>query len=430
MSWFSRLLGRPTHDDYYDQPGDFVLPAATSSEPRYEGDLPAFRPSQGRVFVHGEHADVDQVRTSIREAFRPSQPVSDRTMFAGRRELLRDLIVAIEDQRLHFVLYGDRGIGKTSILRVLSGLAEDAGYIVCNISGSESLTFSDFARRVAQRIPLLLHSDFEPGSPEIEQGLHLSDVLPEGPIDVSSFGEQLAKLSDAQLIIMLDEFDRVEARTFRASIAELIKNLSDHAAPTQLLIAGVASDLSELIAQIPSIRRNVLGVMVPNMTDAEVGEILDKAEQRSALTFSEDARNLIELASVGLPYLVGLVAQHAAFIATARGELEVSKRDVREAIVKARGELAGRIAARTLFAIEEAARQDQLMDLGKVAFSAMRGGGLFPQEMLTEKLRAFNASTSEDATLLVPLEDDPIHRWQFADDGAATYLWLSALGAE
>ena len=68
MSWFSRLLGRPQRDDIYDQPNDFALPAAPGAEPRYEGDLPAFRPSQGRVFVHGAHVDVDHVRASIREA--------------------------------------------------------------------------------------------------------------------------------------------------------------------------------------------------------------------------------------------------------------------------------------------------------------------------------------------------------------------------
>lgn len=432
MSWFSRLLGRSQANDVPEQDHGFALPAtspAPADAPQAQPDLPAFRPSSGRLMLRGG-MDADDARASIRAAFSPSQPVNNRAMFAGRRALLRDLIVAVEDQRLHFVLYGDRGIGKTSILRILTGLAADAGYLVASISGSESLTFADFARRVAARIPLLYHADYAPGSPEIEEGKTLADTLPQGAIDVSAFGEQLAKLENAQLLVILDEFDRVEARAFRAAIAELIKTLSDNAAPAQLVIAGVASDLSALIAQIPSIRRNVLGVMVPNMSDAEVREMLDRAEHASALRFMPQARELITIASAGLPYLVGLVAQHAGFITTARGALDVTESDVREAIARARGELSGRIAKRTLFAIERVAESGHIMDLGKVAFAAMRGGGLFAREVLSPELERVPEAFGGDAPLLVPAAGDPQQRWQFSDDGSASYVWFTALTAE
>ena len=426
MNWFSKLMGRG-EPEYDAGPGTMVFDDPHSSTNRNATDLPSFRQSAGRDTRRYGRLGSPDVRALIRDAFTPSQPVNERAMFAGRRELLESLIVAIEDQRLHFVLYGDRGIGKTSILHVLSDLATEADYLVCYISCGDRINFNDLARRVAQRIPLLYHRDYAPGSIEIEQGQHLSDILPQDEIDVSTFGEMLGKLSNTRALILLDEFDRVEGEDFRRSIAELIKTLSDRSAPAQVVIAGVAPDLSELIAQIPSIRRNVLGVFVPNMTDDEVGEMLAIAERRAGITFAPDARELIGLASLGLPYLVGLVAQHAALLATGRGEMKVNKSDVREAIRKSRTELSGRISARTLHAIARASHDDQLLEYGKLTHAALHSGGVLPEEIIPEALRTATAGPGNPEPLLSPIEGDPLGRWHFTDDGASIYIWLSAL---
>ena len=420
MNWFTKIFGGEAP---YEYGGDEMMagPGAGPADRRSAG-LPGFRQRAGAFVIRGQQTpNAADARTLIREAFTPSQPVSRRERFAGRRQLLQDLIVALEDQRLHFVLYGDRGIGKTSILRVLSKQAEDAGYLICYVSCSETLTFADLARRIAQRIPLLHHADYEPGSPEIEKGMHLSDILPTGTIDVPTMSDALGRLSDTRILIMLDEFDRVATDEFRRSIAELIKNLSDSAAPAQLVIAGVASDLSELVAQIPSIRRNVLGVLVPNMTDEEVGEMLETAERTTGLDFTAPARELVTLASLGLPYLVGLISQHAGFIATERDQIKVEKADVRAAIARARADLSARLSARTLYTVERCIADGELVTYGKLAHAALRHGGAIPAAALPE------GAATKQGTLIEPIEDDPLERWRFVDDGASTLLWLSAL---
>lgn len=427
MSWWSRLTGGRPVDTIDDEPLSFEAPDRRAA-PR-DRRLPRFRQASSLTLDLGR-SDTERARLLVRDAFTPSQPVNDHTMFAGRRALLEELIVAIEDQRLHFVLYGDRGIGKTSILRVLTKLAEEAGYLVCYMSCGDSATFSEFARRIASRIPLLYHSGFAPGSQEIEQGRTLADIMPEGEIDVPLFAESLTRIDKTRVLMMMDEFDRVESPAFRRDIAAMIKILSDGAAHAQIIIAGVAPDLSELIAQIPSIRRNILGVMVPNMTDEEVSEMIDLAEGRSGLDYQDGARELIGLAALGLPYLVGLVAQHAALIATDRGSLTVSKDDVRAAIRKARGELSGRIGARTLHAISAATREDQLIELGKLAHAALRGGGVLPPELVPAGFREGATDDAKAFRLLEPIEDDPLQRWHFIDDGASILIWLSALSSD
>lgn len=426
MNWLTKLLGRDTaQPDYRDD--HMTLEVSRQPDRVQDESLPSFRNLAGRIGRGSQGSNAQDARALIRDAFTPSQPVNDRAMFSGRRELLEDLIVAIEDQRLHFVLFGDRGIGKTSILHVLSELATDADYLVCYISCGERMSFGDFARRIAQRIPLLYHGDYAPGAAEIERGGHLSDLLPQGEIDVSTFGEMLGRLSDTRILMLLDEFDRVESEDFRRSIAEFIKNLSDNAAPAQIVIAGVASDLPELVAQIPSIRRNVLGVLVPNMDDEEVAGMLEIAERRTGLTFTPEARELISLATLGLPYLVGLIAQHAAILATKRDSLDVLKSDVREAIEKARSELSGRIAARTLYAISDASNREELIELGKLAHAALRNGGVMPEELIPASLKREQDGAHHFDAVIEPIPGDPLGRWHFIDDGASVFIWLSAL---
>src|SRR3569832_199972 len=77
---------------------------APKSEP-----FPRFR-ANANDHVNPQAIDAQaRARMKLLEAFTPSQPVGDRKRFAGRTEILTHLIRAIEEQRLHTVLYGSRG---------------------------------------------------------------------------------------------------------------------------------------------------------------------------------------------------------------------------------------------------------------------------------------------------------------------------------
>ena len=119
------------------------------------------------------------MRAKLRLAFTPSQPVNDRRMFAGREDVLRTMIRAIEDQRLHAVLYGERGIGKTSLLHMLTEAAHEARYIVVYSSCGANTTFDEIFRAAAADIPLLFHSGFAPTTSEAERGSTLADLAQE-----------------------------------------------------------------------------------------------------------------------------------------------------------------------------------------------------------------------------------------------------------
>jgi archaellum biogenesis ATPase FlaH len=253
-------------------------------------------------------------------------------MFAGRRDILENLIRAVEDQRSHVVIYGDRGAGKTSLLRMLSRSATEAKYIVAYFSCGATSDFSETFRAVAQEIPLLYHSGISPISLNTDVGTSLSDLLGPGKLTPRLFGDAAAKLVGTRVLVVLDEFDRAESPEFRRDVAELIKTLSDVSARLQLIIAGVAGDLVDLMEHIPSIRRSVSAVRVPAMLDPEVSALIENGSLMSGVKFDAAAVELVVSAARGSPYLTNLLCHVAGMLALDAGRLRVELDDVSRAL--------------------------------------------------------------------------------------------------
>ncbi|MEO8723323.1 MAG: AAA family ATPase [Sphingobium sp.] len=375
----------------------------------------------------------DSIRLRLREAFTPSQPVSDTRKFAGRKELLRTLIRSIEDQQLHVVLYGDRGIGKTSLLHVLEELSRKARYIVRYTSCGEGSDFSDVFRAIASDIPLLFHADYDPTADAIEQGGTLSKLLPTGMLSVSQVSEMFSKVSGTRILIILDEFDRTDFEKFRRPVAELIKNLSDRSIRVQLVIAGVASNLTELIAHIPSIRRNIIGLPLPIMEKNEVRELIKIGEAVSGLKFAAEALEDITMVASGSPYLASLLGQHAGLIAAERGATEVAAQDVSLAVDRTLYEVKLRVSPQSLFFIESLTALHADEHMGELAHAALVHSGRIAQEDVAAAFKTAAPAGSEARRaiehLIEPIPNDPTGAYHFMEEGAGLYLWMS-LAAE
>jgi Cdc6-like AAA superfamily ATPase len=395
------------------------------------GSLPRFQESASDV---GRSSSTIPTRLKMRTAFTPSRPVTEPSMFAGRRVVLRSLIRAIEDQRLHVVIYGDRGIGKTSTVHVLSHLAREARYLVRYTSCSENSDFSEIFRAIANDIPLIYHTDTDPTSTSAETDGVLADLLPPGPVSVSQMAELMAKLTGIRVLIILDEFDRSESVKFRRSISELIKSLSDRSTRVQLVIAGVAANLTELIQHIPSIRRNIIGLPMPNMEADEVDELVRIGAATCDLAYNPETRNEISSLANGSPYLASLLSQHAGVAALDRGGTSVEPQDVSVAVSQALEEVEGRISPSMRHLIRNVIGRQQRIHLMEMATEALNHIGYIRRD-------GHGGIASYDRTLVFkqlsgpggviePIPDDPDGAYRFVEDGVALYLWLIAATAK
>lgn len=278
--------------------------------------------------------DLSRRRLALRDALGASQPVIARETFAGRRDAMSALINAVEEQRVHVVVYGERGIGKTSLAHVFAETAREARYHVIYASCGTAANFPDMFRSVLSRIPKIYHASVLPNSPEGERAGTFEPMLPSGLFGARELADVLSGVVGTRVLVILDEYDRVVDVNFRREVAELIKNLSDRAARVQLVITGVALNLDELIGYAPSIRRNIAGLPMAPMSSAEVRELLRMGEEAAEIRFGKDSLALITRMAGGSPYLVRLLGHQAGLSALGNRRDEVNYSDARTAVEK------------------------------------------------------------------------------------------------
>jgi Cdc6-like AAA superfamily ATPase len=156
------------------------------------------------------------------------------------------------------------------------------------------------------------------------------------PITTNKVRKILSMLSDnALLVVIVDEFDRVQNPEARSMFADTIKMLSDHSVPATLVIVGVADTVDELLAEHLSIERALVQIHMPRMSTEELSEIISKGMKQLAVNIGTEAKDRITLLSRGLPHYTHALSLHAVRVAIDDGQLAIETRHVDTAIQKA-----------------------------------------------------------------------------------------------
>ena len=249
---------------------------------------------------------MSKMRARIIAAFNAALPVAQLGTLYGRAEQLDALSEAILDHGQHAVVYGERGSGKTSLVRVFGLQADKAGAIVIYQSCEKHETFADLIRPYLKEIPsaALPPGQFTRFREEIAA---LGDDF--GPRDVVNFLDQI---SHTDILFVIDEFDRVTNASIQADIATFMKLLTDGLSPIRLLIVGIAQLVSELIEHHKSLRRHMVALPVGRISDTSGATLISEGARASGISFSAAAQKSIISLSCGSPYHIRLFCLHSA----------------------------------------------------------------------------------------------------------------------
>jgi Cdc6-like AAA superfamily ATPase len=223
------------------------------------------------------------------------------------------------------ILYGERGVGKTSLANVLSEIFADrnlkvlsAVKINCNTSDDFSSLWSSIFRELAAK----------------ESSVDIAEEVPSDPEGVRYALERL----DQDWLIVIDELDRLENDEALLLLADTIKTLSDHSVGVTLVLVGVADSIDELIGDHQSVERALTQVQMPRMSVDELEEIVDKGVDQLSLKVRPEAKQRIARLSEGLPHYTHLLSLHAAQQAVADDRNTINLPDVERAIGEAVGD--------------------------------------------------------------------------------------------
>jgi hypothetical protein len=262
--------------------------------------------------------------------FRPTQPVDREELFAGRRRQLQDVVDAINQDAQHVVLYGERGVGKTSLAKVLSAkiVGEWQYKLMPHINCGAQDGFADIWRKVFAEAVTKMEDDEH----NLDEGIldtlkaqadQLSDLTPD---TIRRVLNEVGK--DCLFVAIIDEFDTVESDDARQAMADTLKFLSDKNVPATVMLIGVADDVEDLIHQHQSTERCLAQVPMDRMSLKEIATVISEGLAQVGMTIDEDALKMVSYISKGLPYYPHLLGLYSGREALANKSLRVIKEHV------------------------------------------------------------------------------------------------------
>ena len=270
--------------------------------------------------------DWRQLQFDIRDLFNPSHPIYQQDLFAGRDDKINEVSEACIERGRHAVLFGERGVGKTSVANIFHRLISGPTRHIyaTRIQCDPSSTFESVWTTALEELTVK--------NPDGSSRIPLSDLRKE-----HMFPDDIRRLFDLFMpnelpIVMFDEFDKANDPELRPLMANTIKNLSDYGSRATILIVGVADDVHSLIGEHESIKRCLTQVRLPRMSHDELLKIINPRIDRLGMKITNSAKWKIVVLSRGLPPYTHRLGRHAALAAARERKLTVTDDHVDQAI--------------------------------------------------------------------------------------------------
>ncbi|KMP10615.1 hypothetical protein UR09_05500 [Candidatus Nitromaritima sp. SCGC AAA799-A02] len=249
------------------------------------------------------------------QVFTPHGPIVEKDLFAGRSAQISRTLQAVTQPGVHCVIFGDRGVGKTSLGNVLqSFISSPKGEITSvRVNCDSQDNFDSIWRKIFEEIPHLqkTFSLNQTGSQQLELGFNLADTIATEPITPNFIRKVLTLVGETcVLYIIIDEYDRIYEDSEAELFSDLIKSLSDFISPVTLIFIGVADSVTTLISQHKSVERALMQVKMPRMDDSEIKEILETRWKQLGVSYDEGVIQIITKTVKGLPYYAHLLGMH------------------------------------------------------------------------------------------------------------------------
>ncbi len=266
--------------------------------------------------------DWAKLRSEILETFTPGPPINELALFAGRREVIQRLQDTTIERARHAIIFGERGVGKTSLANIFhKGLNTPTRSVTeIYVTADTKDSFDSLWRKVFRRMS-------RPGSATSLDLEYTGEIEPDNVI------LELGKFNLNTLpIIIIDEYDRIEDDDCRVLMTDVIKGLANVRNNPTIILVGVAENILTLMGDHASITRNIVQVPMDRMSPDEIDQVIISRVNRLRMKITSDAVWRIAHFSAGLPFYAHSLGKYSALKAVEGQTIQITEDTVTDAI--------------------------------------------------------------------------------------------------
>jgi Cdc6-like AAA superfamily ATPase len=253
----------------------------------------------------------------------PSAHISTPERLFGRGKKLTQIHRAFASSGRHVFIYGDRGVGKTSLAMTAAHLhqstAEEPVYVLC----SESSTFSELIYAVGiNALPLkermeapsggaALGASFAGFGAQYKAGEGARAVF-QPPQDINAATDIIRYINtrrNGTTVVVIDELERLKSDPDKIKIAEFINSISSVQNQTKFILSGIGHTVEDLLGAHPSATRKLETIKLDPIPHNELWAIVSTVATELGVVVSQKHLTRSSILSDGFPHYVHLIAE-------------------------------------------------------------------------------------------------------------------------
>lgn len=261
------------------------------------------------------------------DVFHPAAPIDKESFLVGREDDLRDARRLLARKAECPIIIGSRGIGNTSVVKVLTGKIKNVAEVNC----TRNSTFDDIAKKILRDLGF----DVMISESVQKTGLQLKGIW-----RILGIGELSGQVDDAEsktrleigqvevdehllyqilsglnkpITVSIDEYDLVKGHETKERIADFIKMISDNKKGhrIRLIFSGVARSKTVLIGSHRSVNRQTHEIFLRPLSKIHFMDYMAKAENELRLHMPSEIKTAISDICFGQPYYLHLLCIEA-----------------------------------------------------------------------------------------------------------------------
>ena len=268
------------------------------------------------------HMEMHDFGNRLHQLLSPAQPIQSVEFLQGRTEELSRIEKALFASGRHIFIFGDRGVGKSSLAAAAANQTQssDAEYLDIPCAADDTLksivaniAYKTLAASRLRKTKFTANASVE--FRYLKAGLTREITSTDLHNEIRTIGDavevlrEVAALHSQRPVVVLDEFDRMADEAERNKFADLVKQIGDKKINITFFFTGVGHAVDALLGSHPSAIRQFETIELPKLSWTARWDIALNATNALGLDLDERTRFRLAAVSDGYPYYVHLITE-------------------------------------------------------------------------------------------------------------------------